>query len=94
MGELQPLCLSLQRNTRRWAGYSDVNVDDVYNTLLEKKQHPQYSFALVNSLALVCILRGCSVYNSFFTVIGEQMTLRRPVFAPCFVTLQAVTVVL
>ena len=46
------------------------------------------------SLAQVCVLRGCSVYNSFFTVIGEQMTLRRLVFSPCFVTLQAVTVML
>ena len=39
-------------------------------------------------------MRSCNVSDSFVTVIGDQMALRRPVFAPSVLTLQAVTVVL
>ena len=42
----------------------------------------------------MCILRGFSVSDSFVTVIGDQMALRRIIFVPFFVTLQAITVVL
>ena len=41
----------------------------------------------------MCKLRGCSVGDSFVTVIGDQMALRRSVFAPSVLTLQAVTLV-
>ena len=40
------------------------------------------------------LLRGCSVSDSLVTVIGDQMALRRPVFSPSVLILQAVTVVL
>ena len=42
----------------------------------------------------MCILRSCCVSNSFVMVIGDQTTLRRPVFAPSILTLHAVSVVL
>ena len=42
----------------------------------------------------ICILRSCSVSDLCVTVIGDQMVLRRPVFAPPDVTLQVVNVVL
>ena len=45
------------------------------------------------SLGNMCILRGCSVSDSFVTVMCDQMALKRPVFAPSVVTLQAVPVV-
>ena len=41
----------------------------------------------------MCLLRSCSVSDSFVMVIDDQMVLRRPV-APSVLTLQAVTVVL
>ena len=40
----------------------------------------------------MCILRGCSVSDSFVMVTGDQMALRRPVFAPSVLILQAVAV--
>ena len=42
----------------------------------------------------MCILSACSVSDSFVTVIGDQMALRRPAFVPSVLTLQAVSVVL
>ena len=42
----------------------------------------------------MCILRGCSVSDSFVIVISDQIALRRPVFAPPVLTLQTVTEVL
>ena len=55
-------------------------------------QHPKglCSMALGYNM---CILICCSVSDSLVTVIGDQMTLRRPIFAPSLLTLQAVTVV-
>ena len=38
----------------------------------------------------MCILRGFSVSDSFVTVIGDQMALKRPVFGPSVLTLKAV----
>ena len=40
------------------------------------------------------ITEGCNVSDSLATVIGDQMTLRRSVFAPSVLILHAVTVVL
>ena len=34
----------------------------------------------------ICILRGCNISDSFVMVIGDQMALRRPVFAPSVLT--------
>ena len=42
----------------------------------------------------MCILRGFSVSDSFGTVIGDQMALRRPVFAPCVLTVQEINMVI
>ena len=39
----------------------------------------------------MCTLKGCSVSDSFFTVIGDKIELRRPVLAPS--VLHAVIVV-
>ena len=40
------------------------------------------------------ITEGCNVSDSLATGIGDQMALRRSVFAPSVLTLQSVTVVL
>ena len=60
----------------------------MYN--VEKKtQHPQGLCSLAPGYNM-CILRGSSVSDSFVTVIGDEMELRKL----SIVTLQAVTVVL
>ena len=56
-------------------------------------QNPQELCSLAPGCNM-CILRGCSASDSFVTVIGVQMALRRPVFVPSVLTLQAVIVVL
>ena len=56
-------------------------------------QHPQGLCSLAQGHNM-CILRGCSVRDLLVAVIGDQMTLRRSVFAPSVLTLHAVTVVL
>ena len=54
-------------------------------------QQPQYSLA---PGCTMCILRGCSASDWFVTVIGDQMALRRTVFASSVLSLAAITVVL
>ena len=58
-----------------------------------KIQHPQGLCSLAPWYNM-CIPRGCSVNDSFVTVIGDQMALRRPAFVPSVLTLQSVTVML
>ena len=62
-------------------------------TAEKKMQHPQGLSSLAPGYNM-CIMKGCSVSNSFIMVIGDQMALRRPVFGLSVLTLQAVTVVL
>ena len=47
-------------------------------TLTETMYHPQGLCTFVPGYN-ICILRGCSVCDSFVTVIGDQMALGRPV---------------
>ena len=61
--------------------------------LKKKMQHPQSLCSLAPRYNM-CLVRGCSVGDSFVTVNSDQMALRRPVFLPSVVPLQAVTVVL
>ena len=58
-----------------------------------KLQHPQGQYSLTPAYNM-WILKDCNVRDSFVMVIGNQMALRKPLFAPLVLTLQAVTVVL
>ena len=75
---------------------SQKHIVSIQCTLLGKKkkkmQHPQGLCSLAPGYNM-CILRGCSVSDSFVMVIGDQMALRRPVSAPSVLTLQAVNCV-
>ena len=62
-------------------------------TLPEKVHHPQGLCSLAPGY-IVCILRGCNASDLFVTVIGDQMALTRPVFAPYVLIMQAVTMLL
>ena len=61
--------------------------------MTEKIQQPEELCSLSPEYNMR-LLRGCSVSDSLVTVIGDQMALRRPDFAPPVLTLHAVAVVL
>ena len=86
----------LQIKHEKWYLLSPIISNNFYPRQLFLQRIVFWIFYIINLNGPPCmwILRGCNISSSLVTVIGDQLALRRPIFASSVFTLLAETVVI